>query len=619
MQNFEDVYHKDTEFLQLGVEELCELLESDQLNVADEKIVFHAVCRWIDADPRQRKVHVSRLLRTVRLGLLSTEFFVQTVLPHPYVRLDKGAREVARDTLRFLNDTEPRPGEDQTGCSENPLARPRVPRDVLFVLGGWMGDCPTNVVEAYDSRADNWTVCDKPDPTPRAYHGAAAVGSRIYVLGGFDGARCLNSCRVFDAAAGTWSKAPRMHHRRCYVSVAAHEGLVYAMGGYDGEVWKKSAECYDPSQHEWTRLPAMLHQRSDAGATALGDKIYICGGFDGTSCLDSAEVYSPESGQWTLIPPMPKRRSGVGVIAYHGQVYVLGGFNGSVRKATGKRYDPEKAEWSRVPEMYTPRSNFATAVVDDQLFAVGGYSWDGGIPSVECYDFRTDEWLDATDLSLPRSAMCACVVSGLPNVYDYIYRRPAAVVDVRAPSPDKPSTSAAPPGVAAVASPQVGCPCKGPVAENSSSGRQLAAAATQTVSEKSLESESEPEAASLGNAAPQTADPCAQPQTSVGVRGVAGASTQTESRSESSAPPSQVKPCRVKFAPSVPTPRERRKTAAAQPEASPTLDKQRSGQADRSTVSGAETPCASRRGHASARSCDQRRVRSSKAHSAVHS
>lgn len=36
------------------------------------------------------------------------------------------------------------------------IARPRVPHEVLFAIGGWSGGSPTNFIETYDTRADRW-------------------------------------------------------------------------------------------------------------------------------------------------------------------------------------------------------------------------------------------------------------------------------------------------------------------------------------------------------------------------------------------------------------------------------------------------------------------------------
>lgn len=45
----------------------------------------------------------------------------------------------------------------------SPMATPRVPHEILFVIGGWSGGSPTNMVETYDTRADHWLVCKTPD------------------------------------------------------------------------------------------------------------------------------------------------------------------------------------------------------------------------------------------------------------------------------------------------------------------------------------------------------------------------------------------------------------------------------------------------------------------------
>ncbi|KAK7110160.1 kelch-like protein 10 isoform X2 [Littorina saxatilis] len=422
LQNFQTVYNVSNEYLQLDVEEVCDVLESDQLNVRNEELVFDAVCRWVDFDPERRRGHMARLLKTIRLGLLTTQFFVEKVKSHPYVRESDTAKPIVIETLKFLYDLDM--DDKKEVDMNNPIARPRVPYEILFVMGGWSGGSPTNMMETYDTRADRWVVCDNPDSGPRAYHGTVAVGHKIYIVGGFDGVEYFNNCRVFDPIVRLWSEAAPMHAKRCYVSVSLVNDSIYAMGGFDGHVRQNSVERYSPNTNQWSLVQPMNHQRSDASATTLEGKIYICGGFNGQECLSSAEMYDPDTRQWTLLNPMRNRRSGIGVIAYHGCIYALGGFNGITRMNTGERYCPQTRQWTPIPEMYSPRSNFATEIIDDMLFAIGGFNGVTTIFNVECYDINADEWYDATDMSLYRSALSACVVRGLPNVHDYIYKPP---------------------------------------------------------------------------------------------------------------------------------------------------------------------------------------------------
>ena len=79
MQNFYEVSLKSNELLCLNIDQLIEILSTDDLNVKNEEIVFDTILRWINHDPENRKQHTTELLKCVRLGLLSTQYFVEKV------------------------------------------------------------------------------------------------------------------------------------------------------------------------------------------------------------------------------------------------------------------------------------------------------------------------------------------------------------------------------------------------------------------------------------------------------------------------------------------------------------------------------------------------------------
>ncbi|XP_028138655.2 kelch-like protein 10 isoform X3 [Diabrotica virgifera virgifera] len=439
MKNFAQIAVESDEILSLSLNQIQDIINSDDLNVKSEETVWEVILRWIDHDTENRRKHIVELMKCIRLGLLDTQFFLEHVKEHPYVSSSEESRPMIIETLKFLYDLEmithspnnirsgsqfliiwsPRDGEVITP----EIARPRVPHEILFAIGGWSGGSPTNFIETYDTRADRWVKVEEVDPAgSRAYHGTAVVGFKIYVIGGFDGMDYFNSCRCFDAVTKTWKEVAPMHSRRCYVSTSVLKGTIYAMGGYDGHSRKNSAEKYDHRTNQWSLIAPMNMQRSDASACNLDGKIYITGGFNGQECMHSAEVYDPELNQWSLISPMRSRRSGVSCIAYHGSVYVIGGFNGISRMCSGEKFNPLTNTWTPIPDMYNPRSNFAIEVIDDMIFAIGGFNGVTTIYHVECYDDKTNEWYEATDMNIYRSALSACVIDGLPNVHDYIHK-----------------------------------------------------------------------------------------------------------------------------------------------------------------------------------------------------
>ena len=38
--------------------------------------------------------------------------------------------------------------------------RPRIPHELIVVVGGWSGERPTNSIECFDSRANQWLKFD---------------------------------------------------------------------------------------------------------------------------------------------------------------------------------------------------------------------------------------------------------------------------------------------------------------------------------------------------------------------------------------------------------------------------------------------------------------------------
>ncbi|KAM6368932.1 kelch-like protein 10 [Pluvialis apricaria] len=421
LHHFEETSRLSTEFLDISVNELTHILEKDELNVKQEEAVFEAILKWIDHAPQDRRQHIAVLLGKVRLALMQAEYFINNVKTHHYVKDNEECRVLIINTLTEMYNLNMY-GPSSSDFTHQ-LMRPRLPYAVLFAIGGWSGGSPTNAIETYDSRADQWVNITCEQESPLAYHGTAYFKGFVYVVGGFDSTDYFSSVKRFDPVKKTWQQVAPMHSRRCYVSVAVLNNLLYAMGGFDGHTRLSTAERYEPETNQWALIAPMHERRSDASATTLHEKVYICGGFNGTECLITAEAYDATTQQWTLIAPMSSRRSGVGVIAYGNQVYAVGGFDGVNRLRSAEAYNPAANTWHTVPNMLSPRSNFGIEVVDDLLVVVGGFNGFTTTFYVECYDENTNEWYDVQDMGINRSALSCCVVSALPNVREYVARR----------------------------------------------------------------------------------------------------------------------------------------------------------------------------------------------------
>ena len=94
-------------------------------------------------------------MKNIRLGLLDTQFFLENVKDHKYVIGNELCRPIIIETLKFLYDLEMitlKDGEIPTPI----IARPRVPHEILFAIGGWCANNAISYIETYDTRADRW-------------------------------------------------------------------------------------------------------------------------------------------------------------------------------------------------------------------------------------------------------------------------------------------------------------------------------------------------------------------------------------------------------------------------------------------------------------------------------
>ncbi|KAM4027499.1 kelch-like protein 10 [Anomaloglossus baeobatrachus] len=418
LHNFENILETSDEFVDMSATELKGILEKDELNVKQEEAAFEAIIKWINHNPASRKQYISVLLQEVRFAFMHTEYYDNNVKTNIYVKDNEECRPITNDAFKVIHGLNVNDPSDSN--LKNHMCRPRLPYSILFAIGGWSVDGPTNAMESYDNRADKWINITCEEESPRAYHGTVYLNGYVYIIGGFDSVDYFNTVKRFNPIKKTWKQAAPMHFRRCYISVTVLDENIYAMGGFDGHTRLKTAERYEPETNQWTLIASMNEQRSDANATTLNDKIYICGGFNGNECLFTAEMYSLDTMQWSTISSMRSRRSGVGVAAYGEKIYVVGGFDGVNRLRSAEAYNPDDNTWNMVPSMYTARSNFGIQVLEDFLFVIGGFNGLTTTFNVECYDEATSEWYHVHGMNIYRSALSCCVVPGLNNIRQYV-------------------------------------------------------------------------------------------------------------------------------------------------------------------------------------------------------
>jgi hypothetical protein len=133
--------------------------------------------------------------------------------------------------------------------------------------------------EVYDPATDSWKS-QAPLLEPTEHVGGAAVGKKIYVVGGRLNLANINATQIYDSASDTWSLGASLPSGASGAAVVAFRNQIYVFGGEDIPRSEVSAavQRYDPAIDAWTLLEDMPLALHGVPGTTIGDSIYIVGG-----------------------------------------------------------------------------------------------------------------------------------------------------------------------------------------------------------------------------------------------------------------------------------------------------------------------------------------------------
>lgn len=266
-------------------------------------------------------------------------------------------------------------------------------------------------------------------PIPRSEDSVAAVGSTIYVIGGYAAAgpssnpAALDSTgqvvvdqplvQAFDLQTGRWSDRAPLPRGLNHVGVAALGGKIYAFGGFVAQNRDPVADAnvYDPASDTWSDAPGLPHALGSISVAALDGKLHLVGGRDVHS-VTTHLVYDPATKRYTTAAPLPVGRDHMGLVAYGDKLYAIGGRIDDFNHNTSyvDVYDPKTNRWTAGTPMPSQRSGMAVVLYRDRILAIGGERAGGTFTNNEAYDPRTNEWVTLTPLPEGRHGTGAVVI-----------------------------------------------------------------------------------------------------------------------------------------------------------------------------------------------------------------
>lgn len=197
----------------------------------------------------------------------------------------------------------------------------------IYVMGGSDGHMDLNSIERFDMETSKWSTIKLDFDLTFTNLGAIACRNFIYLVGlKQDGIKTQSRtcCLKFEPKTGMFTRLAELNHSRSqcalvwtYANAITNRSdyFIYVFGGYDQIKCLNSCEMYNVQDDKWTVIAGMYEPRRGCGAAfhEKSQSVYIVGGTNGSKSLKSVEIYDLVAKKWTTGPELNYARTNVSI------------------------------------------------------------------------------------------------------------------------------------------------------------------------------------------------------------------------------------------------------------------------------------------------------------------
>lgn len=281
-------------------------------------------------------------------------------------------------------------------------------RDSIYIYGGYVEESSCeNDFHVLNLKTLQWTQIEQKGtiPSPRAYHAACFVGSKMYTFGGASYSRVRNmEVHAFDTETNTWEeiKTPDNEKHplvRCGHRVFVSGRSVFMFGGSDDDVYYNDLWRFDTETKIWHPIEttgALPLPRNSFSLTVVDDDVYMFGGqIKGKFETNDFYRLNLSSLHWTRLYEQPKPPPDA-------EIEGGGDNNNNNQDDNGRVIDerPTPATSRKSKEAHStiplPRADHAAVVINSRIYLFGGFK--GQYPQshrykdLHCFDAVTQKF-----------------------------------------------------------------------------------------------------------------------------------------------------------------------------------------------------------------------------------
>ena len=193
----------------------------------------------------------------------------------------------------------------------------------VYVFGG--GEAvSTDTVVRVDPATGAAALAGKLDE-PLSDLGAAVVGGRAYLVGGYTGAKYASAVLRY-LGGGRTATVARLPSGLRYAGVAALGGRIYVAGGLTTGGETAAIYAVDPVAHTVHRVGALPAPTAYGALVPFGGALYYVGGKTSSGTpLSTVLRIDPQSGKTTIAAVLPRGLAEPAAVALRHTIVVLGG------------------------------------------------------------------------------------------------------------------------------------------------------------------------------------------------------------------------------------------------------------------------------------------------------
>ncbi|XP_078594426.1 kelch-like protein 14 isoform X1 [Branchiostoma floridae x Branchiostoma japonicum] len=409
------------QFQDLSLEEILDVLESDQEFAFPEMTLFRVGLMWLNRDRENRMQHAATLMTKIRFPLIPASDLVEHVQTVDFMKNEPVCQKLLLDAMNYhlmpLRQV----------VLQSATTRLRCRKQAILAVGGIpkAGDqSVNNPLHFYNEEKRAWVPLTVM-PYKTGHQCVAVINNFLFVAGGEDrwdpeGKYSVNSVSRYDPRFNTWLQVAPMNERRSCFYMGSVDGHLYSIGGRNADGYVASVECYSPDKNEWKHVTNMEKPCAAHAGTVCDGKIFISGGAVYGDFVNTMSTYDPTENQWDNKAVMGTKRAHHTMATVRDKIYVIGGNhtkgNQCIDVLIVESYCPEDNTWSTVAPIMEGRTGPGIAVLDRKVFVVGGYSWNDGQyqTTVQCYNTEDDKW--DYEGELPEAlAGVSCMTLDLPH------------------------------------------------------------------------------------------------------------------------------------------------------------------------------------------------------------